>query len=370
MANPFALFPDADLSDNILLLNYATGLFSLSSDEQSLVRAALETCADFGHSNNVAFFRRNKQQLELITLYGNGEMHPVSQSIPLEEIPSAILNTGQMEIFDPSPCFPFPFPAESSGNMPTQCLCLPVANKTRDLVGMITLETDPTTLHLNDLQALFLLTGIFGISLDNMYHFKLAITDGLTGVFARRYFDIRIAQELAKLRRKPGVFSILLIDLDHFKEVNDTLGHETGDRILCFAADTLTRNLRQDMDIICRYGGDEFIVIMPDTTEAQAGRIAERIRREYRQTVLEDFPPSMKRSLTASVLEVHQGEGLSQRDLSPGWIVFCIWGKQAAEIVLFWKVPTSRAMPGQLRKQTMNHQQMGGIFHEHSMHWQ
>jgi diguanylate cyclase (GGDEF)-like protein len=203
-----------------------------------------------------------------------------------------------------------------------------------------------------------------------MYHFKLAITDGLTGVFARRYFDIRIAQELAKLRRKPGVFSILLIDLDHFKEVNDTLGHETGDRILCFAADTLTRNLRQDMDIICRYGGDEFIVIMPDTTEAQAGRIAERIRREYRQTVLEDFPPSMKRSLTASVLEVHQGEGLSQRDLSPGWIVFCIWGKQAAEIVLFWKVPTSRAMPGQLRKQTMNHQQMGGIFHEHSMHWQ
>lgn len=103
-------------------------------------------------------------------------------------------------------------------------------------------------------------------------------TDALTGVYNRRYLDRRLQEEFARARRYSLPLAVLLIDLDHFKTVNDLYGHPAGDAALAALAKLLHSNLRAT-DILARYGGDEFMVITVNTTGEQAYILAERLRR-------------------------------------------------------------------------------------------
>jgi diguanylate cyclase (GGDEF)-like protein len=105
----------------------------------------------------------------------------------------------------------------------------------------------------------------------------LAATDSLTGLYNRRHFLARGAYELEHTRRLKKPLSVLAIDLDHFKQVNDSYGHLVGDDILRAAAHAFHASLRQD-DILARIGGDEFMVLLPATDLREAAVIAERIR--------------------------------------------------------------------------------------------
>ncbi len=107
---------------------------------------------------------------------------------------------------------------------------------------------------------------------------RLALTDGLTGLHNRGYFDACLESEIARSRRSGQPFSLLLIDLDHFKSVNDSYGHPVGDQVLQAVAAALKESSR-DSDLVCRYGGEEFAVILPGTPVAMSYRVAERIRR-------------------------------------------------------------------------------------------
>ena len=106
---------------------------------------------------------------------------------------------------------------------------------------------------------------------------KLTITDSLTGLLNRRYLQERLKDELARSERYSHPMSLLMLDLDGFKDCNDTHGHLFGDKMLKDVADTL-QNAVRSMDILARYGGDEFIVILPETRETVAIDIAERLR--------------------------------------------------------------------------------------------
>ena len=105
---------------------------------------------------------------------------------------------------------------------------------------------------------------------------RMAVIDHLTGIFNRRYFDHRLGEETARMRRKGFPFCVALIDLDHFKRINDTHGHKTGDRVLVSFARFLQANLRR-VDVICRIGGEEFGVIMPETHITAGLAIVERL---------------------------------------------------------------------------------------------
>ncbi len=105
----------------------------------------------------------------------------------------------------------------------------------------------------------------------------LSSTDGLTGVFNRRYFDVRLAEEAARCRRQ-GPMALIMIDVDHFKSFNDNLGHQAGDACLQRLADTLTMVVRRGTDIVARYGGEEFAIILPYTDAAGARTLAEKVR--------------------------------------------------------------------------------------------
>lgn len=106
---------------------------------------------------------------------------------------------------------------------------------------------------------------------------KLTITDSLTGLLNRRYLQERLKDELARSIRYDHPMSLLMLDLDGFKDCNDNQGHLFGDKILKNVADALQKTVRS-MDILARYGGDEFIVILPETQVAVAIDIAERLR--------------------------------------------------------------------------------------------
>lgn len=105
----------------------------------------------------------------------------------------------------------------------------------------------------------------------------LAVTDELTGLYNRRYFDRHLSLMLEKAREQERDMALMLIDMDFFKSVNDTHGHDVGDIVLKEFAMRLRRNIR-GVDLACRFGGEEFVVLMPDTDFRQAQNVAERVR--------------------------------------------------------------------------------------------
>jgi diguanylate cyclase (GGDEF)-like protein len=106
---------------------------------------------------------------------------------------------------------------------------------------------------------------------------RQAITDALTGLHTRRFFEESLSVEAERVRRHGGGFGVLLFDLDFFKSVNDTYGHPGGDRVLCEVASRL-RTAARTGDIVARYGGEEFGVLVSGIADANLGEIAERIR--------------------------------------------------------------------------------------------
>jgi len=111
------------------------------------------------------------------------------------------------------------------------------------------------------------------------YNLEMAITDPLTGLHNRRYMNSQIQALVARATRGGDPVAVLVLDIDHFKAVNDTFGHDVGDEVLREFSVRLATNVRA-VDLPCRFGGEEFVVVMPGTTLEAAHRIAERIRRD------------------------------------------------------------------------------------------
>jgi diguanylate cyclase (GGDEF)-like protein len=107
---------------------------------------------------------------------------------------------------------------------------------------------------------------------------QLAMTDGLTGLLNHRRFFDRLTEEFVRSARHPEPFSLLLIDVDHFKQVNDGHGHPAGDAVLKMVSETLMRQVRK-IDVVARYGGEEFAILLPRSDANQALLTAERIRK-------------------------------------------------------------------------------------------
>jgi diguanylate cyclase (GGDEF)-like protein len=106
----------------------------------------------------------------------------------------------------------------------------------------------------------------------------LSITDALTGTYNRRYLMEQLPRELERCRRYAYPLSVLMCDVDHFKEINDARGHAAGDEVLQQFAARAQKSIRNNSDWVARYGGEEFLIVLPETTHEGAVNVAEKIR--------------------------------------------------------------------------------------------
>jgi diguanylate cyclase (GGDEF)-like protein len=138
-----------------------------------------------------------------------------------------------------------------------------------------------------------LLAGQAATVLANLTRFRklerLAITDAVTHAFNRHYLFFRLEEELRRAKRYGLPLSLLMVDIDHFKLVNDSLGHAAGDKVLRSMTQMMEKSLRET-EIVCRYGGEEFLIILPQTRPQEAKVVAERMRQAIEKSV---FTPTL-----------------------------------------------------------------------------
>jgi diguanylate cyclase (GGDEF)-like protein len=174
-------------------------------------------------------------------------------------------------------------PGQLAGVLPESraVLCLPISYG-ETLLGVLNVESrDENAFAPQDVLILNTLADLLATALHNSFVFQKlqqqSITDGLTGIKTRRFFWEALSSEWKRASRSGRPFSVVLIDLDKFKEVNDSLGHLEGDLVLARVGRLLEQKCRQS-NVVARYGGDEFIILMPETGIEQAQVLAERLR--------------------------------------------------------------------------------------------
>jgi two-component system cell cycle response regulator len=141
----------------------------------------------------------------------------------------------------------------------------------------------------------------------------VSLTDPLTGVGNRRRLEQALALEISRAERTDGTLCAFMADLDHFKRVNDTYGHEAGDKVLA-AFSYLLRRCTRATDVVARFGGEEFVVLMPATDLVQASAIGERIRGEFAACRVEPLPDPVMASFGVAELKAgEQGHALLRR---------------------------------------------------------
>jgi len=138
---------------------------------------------------------------------------------------------------------------------------------------------------------------------------RQAVTDSLTNLFNRRWIFRAIQKEISRFERNKRHFSLLLIDIDHFKKVNDTFGHSMGDEVLRYFATAMKKTAR-DQDMIARTGGEEFCVLLPDTKKEEAKVVAERIRESVAKEPMQIGGLKISISVSIGVSEIQAQEGV------------------------------------------------------------
>ena len=202
-----------------------------------------------------------------------------------------VLSRARLQALFPPPMRPRLGPCDSASqslffpavHTPLRSMALIPLHLRGELLGMLC-QASANAAHFSGGSATDLLEHlamVVALCVDNVIsHERLkldGLTDALTGAANRRFFERRLADEMVRRQRHGRTLSCLLIDLDHFKIVNDTHGHAMGDRVLCDVTTALGKDLRA-ADLLARYGGEEFVLLLPETPDADALQIAERLR--------------------------------------------------------------------------------------------
>src|SRR5271169_2918113 len=200
------------------------------------------------------------------------------------------------------------FYAESASRM-----CIPLVSFGQ-ILGVLALDSAKTNaFHEGDLQSLESVTDICATAIQNAHYVErvkqLAYLDGLTGIFNRRFFELRIMEEIERARRYNTGMAVIMADIDQFKRLNDEFGHLLGDEVLRQVSSIFHQQLRK-IDVVCRYGGEEFAILLSQTSAVHALGVAEKLRK----TVEAWQFPGVPRSVTISAGTANYSEHGSTRD--------------------------------------------------------
>ncbi|MBV8051466.1 MAG: sensor domain-containing diguanylate cyclase [Acidobacteriaceae bacterium] len=197
---------------------------------------------------------------------------------------------------------------ESSSQM-----CIPLISFGQALGTLVLDSRKKHAFNANDIQPLESVADICATAIQNAYYVdrvkQLAYLDGLTGIFNRRFFEMRIAEEIERARRLQSGLGVLMIDIDHFKRLNDEFGHLLGDEVLRQVSSIFHQQVRK-IDVVCRYGGEEFAILLSQTTPQHSLAIANKLRR-----IVETWQfPGVARPVTISAGAANYPEHGTTRD--------------------------------------------------------
>ncbi|MFA6507412.1 MAG: GGDEF domain-containing protein [Treponemataceae bacterium] len=179
------------------------------------------------------------------------------------------------------------------------------------LIGAKVLEEQYSARELSYLDKLM---ASLAISIQNHLHYEHSVRDVKTGLFNHGFFMVRLHEEVARGKRNGYTFSVIVLDVDKFKTFNDSFGHLAGDRVLESIAETLNKNVR-DLDVLARFGGEEFTVLLPETNREQAWTVSERLRESVEQLQIE-WPQKLPRvTISAGVAVFRSEENLEASQL-------------------------------------------------------
>ncbi|KHL56909.1 diguanylate cyclase [Xanthomonas cannabis] len=287
----------ADLN---LLSRYTGLLQSCISAEEALVVTS-RTLASLlpGVAGSVYLLRASQDRAEAISHWGE----PLVQSAP-HLLPEECwaLRRGQPHVIDDlardALCAHI---EEPGGQTPITTACLPMSAQGTQLGFLFLSSPGPgpmPRLEIAEAAAEQLSLALSNLRLRESLR-QQSIRDALTGLYNRRYLEESLSHELARCARRGLPLSVLMLDVDHFKQFNDSQGHAGGDLLLAAVGELLLTRLRAE-DVACRYGGEEFTVILPEADGEEAMRVAEQIRAQIAALAVTDGQRALPR-VTASI---------------------------------------------------------------------
>lgn len=285
-----ALFSQVQAArDELQALHEAAQTLSASLEMPAVLEALVKvTCRRFGYDRSAILLADDRGDLEVRAACGAG--HALGARIPAWEGAEGQAGRDRSTVVVTAP--------GADGERVEATVALPLLREGR-LIGVFSVGTaDPGRLDARARHTLTTLAGYATVAIENARLYEqtlaLAATDGLTGLANHRAFIQTLDQELERARRYAMPLSVIMIEVDRFKRYNDTYGHLRGDDVLRMVARILEKEHRRHIDFVARYGGDEFMVLLPHTSRANAAYVAERIRH-----AVADAPFIVGREITA-----------------------------------------------------------------------
>jgi diguanylate cyclase (GGDEF)-like protein len=249
-------------------------------DLEELLRTVCELIQDAFHVSHVSLFLRDEQELVLRAHHGTLTPRiPQGGRFPASDEPWASILASNQTVMesDLRAATSTKFFAESASRMRIPLVSFGQA------LGVLALDSaQPDAFRDGDLQSLEAVADICATAIQNAHYVErvkqLAYLDGLTGIFNRRFFELRILEEIERARRYGSGMAVIMADIDHFKRLNDEFGHVLGDEVLRQVSSLFHQQVRK-IDVVCRYGGEEFAILLTQTSAQHAVNIAEKLRK-------------------------------------------------------------------------------------------
>ncbi|MGM0507724.1 MAG: sensor domain-containing diguanylate cyclase [Fusobacteriota bacterium] len=297
---------------NLMSLNFAAKMISSELEFKDIFKNSIDMFMEIGGAYSGAFMYSNedKNQLIIKSIAGDLDKKYKNQEVKLsDETKKKLKNVKDIIIFNKDADMEL---SEVKNNEIIKNIkakiYIPIFIKDSFLGAILLGEKQNEQPYSKDnIELLNTLSTQVGVSLNNARLYNSAIRDGMTKLYLNTYFKSRLASEIYRSRRYDSNLSLIMIDIDHFKNFNDTYGHQTGDKVLIEVANILKENTRSS-DIVSRYGGEEFAIILPETGMDSSKIVAENIRKKVESKKIKDKSKILSVTISLGIFTLESGE--------------------------------------------------------------